>query len=425
MHGAGKVIVAQLGARRHYAVPLAFHSAGALRRLYTDLYAGRGVMRLAGAVGRWSGGAAMKRLGGRADASLPPSMVRHFPAFGLEYRWRVRRAWGADALSAAWLWGGRRFCELVIRAGIDDAAAVYGFNSASLEIFQHAHERSIRTVLDQTIAPRSLEHRILQEESARFPEWGEAEAEGEHIAAYCRREEVEWREADRIICGSAFVRDSIAAAGGPADRCIVAPYGIKARFEATDRPQRREPLRVLVVGTVGLRKGTPYVMEAARRLKNVAQFRIVGPVNVPAEAQRQLRECVELSGMVPRSEMADQYRWADVFLLPSLIEGSAGAVYEAMASGLPVICTANTGSIVRHDMDGLVLPMRDVDAIVEAIALLADDPGRRREMGATAAHYVRQFDVDRYARQLLDAAFGQLAAVKTEASRGVAAAVME
>lgn len=115
---------------------------------------------------------------------------------------------------------------------------------------------------------------------------------------------------------------------------------------------------MLTVGAVGLRKGSPYVGGVSRLLAGEVEFRMVGPLELLPEAQKKLAASVELTGPIPRSEMRKQFEWADVFLLPSLCEGSAISVYEALAAGLPVICTENTGSVVRNGIDGYIVPIR-------------------------------------------------------------------
>ena len=65
---------------------------------------------------------------------------------------------------------------------------------------------------------------------------------------------------------------------------------------------------------------------------------------------------MELAGPVPRSVVAEHYAWADVFLLPSVCEGSATATYEAIASGIPVICTPNAGSVIEDGRQGFRSP---------------------------------------------------------------------
>ena len=145
------------------------------------------------------------------------------------------------------------------------------------------------------------------------------------------------------------MRESIQASGGPIEeRCRVVPYGICAPSPAPRENRVSRSLRVLIVGAVGLRKGAPYVLAAAKLLKGKAEFRMAGQLDISAYGQESLREHVTLLGAVPRSEIQKQFAWADVFLLPSICEGSATVCYEALAYGLPVITTRNAGSVVRR-----------------------------------------------------------------------------
>ena len=123
-------------------------------------------------------------------------------------------------------------------------------------------------------------------------------------------------------------------------------------------------------------------------------------------ARRDLTEHVELPGAVPRSVVREHLAWADVFVLPSLCEGSANAAMEAMSSGLPVICTPNTGSVARDGVDGYIVPPRDVDAIVAACESLME-ASKRREMGASAAQNATGRGLDAYAANLSAAIEGR------------------
>jgi glycosyltransferase involved in cell wall biosynthesis len=267
------------------------------------------------------------------------------------------------------------------------------FNTAGLEVLEAARAEGRRTVLEQTIVPCRLYSDLLDIEQQRFPDWQVPADSREEIGGLCEREEAEWRLADVILCGSAFVRSGIAERGGPTDRCVVVPYGVDERFRRPPRPTHGGPLRVLVAGAVGLRKGSPYVLAAARALRGKAVFRMVGGIGVMPSAQAQLREYVELTGSIPHAAMGDHLGWADVFLLPSLCEGSATVTYEALAASLPVVCTPNTGSVVRDGIDGIIIPVRDSTAIVEALERLAADPELRRYMAENARHRAQSFDL--------------------------------
>ena len=98
--------------------------------------------------------------------------------------------------------------------------------------------------------------------------------------------------------------------------------------------------------------------------------------------------------------MAAHYRWADVFVLPSICEGSAAVCYEALAYGLPVITTPNAGSVVRNGVDGYIVPIRDADAIACKLELLASDPRLLAELSANVKDRAREFTVSRYAARL-------------------------
>jgi glycosyltransferase involved in cell wall biosynthesis len=117
----------------------------------------------------------------------------------------------------------------------------------------------------------------------------------------------------------------------------------------------------------------------------------------------QSREAVELTGPVPRSEMLAHFQWADVFLLPSLCEGSATVAYEALACGLPVIATPNTGTIVRDGVEGFIVPARNVDGIVQSLEKLANDRNLLREMSEKAKRRSIEFDFSVYQKNLLAA----------------------
>jgi glycosyltransferase involved in cell wall biosynthesis len=86
--------------------------------------------------------------------------------------------------------------------------------------------------------------------------------------------------------------------------------------------------------------------------------------------------------------------------LPSLFEGSSLAAAEAMAQGMPLVVTPNTGSFARDGVDGHIVPIRDAEAIAEALERLRDEPARQA-MGESAAARAREFTWHRYRQKLV------------------------
>jgi glycosyltransferase involved in cell wall biosynthesis len=388
----------------HYAIPRMLNEAGMLTHFYTDICANVGWPRFARLVPERHRPLPLRRLLGRIPHGIPVDRITTFPGFALQYWRRERRSRSVAEANELYLWAGQRFCKLVARRGFGGATGVYVFESAGLEILQHAKRLGLKTVTEQSIAPREITFRILAEECDRYPDWGTPIPNAEEIAVLTEREREEWALSDVILCGSEFVASGIGECGGPMMRAVVVPYGVDSRF-AGDAPRMRRGarLRVLTVGEVGLRKGSQYVLEAAQKLGSAAEFRMVGQTSLPEDAVRTLSKFLQLTGPIPRAEMQKQYDWADVFLLPSLCEGSATVVYEALSAGLPVICTFNTGSVVSDSVEGFIVPIRDANAIVEKLLYLAEQPLVLSEMSANAIARARQFSLTAYRDRLLEA----------------------
>lgn len=405
------VVVSQLGARMHYAVPRILAENGMLAHFYTDICATVGWPRLVKFAPRRFLPSAIKRLAGRVPRGVPPELTTTFPAFGARSATRRMAIRNIREETAHAIWAGSQFSRIVARHDFHDAAGIYAFSGDALELMQVARLAGLWAAVEQMNAPREILDKLVAREIEDFPEWGEKYPADPFARIFANRECSEWALANVIICPSEFVRRHVIACGGAAERCVVVPYGVDAQVKYESRKVHGGPLRVLTVGAVGLRKGSPYVVEAARHLGNAATFRLAGSANITTALKASIAKSVELLGIVPRSEIEREYQWADVFLLPSICEGSATVVYEALAAGLPVICTENTGSVVRDGIDGFIVPCRDSDAIVAAIETLATRPDLRAAMSANALQRAQDFTVARYGARLL----ATLSALKFEA----------
>ena len=399
------VIVAQLGARRHYAVPRGLYAAGLLERLMTDACAANLPWRwLDELMPTQTRPGRLRRLLDRRVEEVPASLIRGFPLLTLSTVW-----WSGSDEAQTDYWAERNaaFGKKVVKAGFGQADAVYGFNGAALEIFRAAQERGLTAILDQTAAPWRSITALLRKEQEQWPAWETVAAEIDQSGRLSAREEEEWAIADRIICGSEFVVSALAACGGPKDRCTTVPYpaflvariGELGKF---DRSYVGRPLRVLFAGTLQLRKGVQYLLEAKRQLKTAqVEFRLVGSSRLSERAISELSRHMEVVGPAPRSEMARHYTWADVLVLPTLSEGSANVCYEAMAAGLPVITTPNAGSVVRDGIEGFVVPVRDAEAITDRLDRLASDLNHLEEMSSAALLRAPNFTLERYKDRLV------------------------
>ncbi|MCY2975780.1 MAG: glycosyltransferase family 4 protein [Planctomycetota bacterium] len=400
----------QLGARGHYAVANGLQRSGDLLALFTDSCSAVGFPSLLRQIPKSLQPNAVKRLVGRMPENVPPSKIRADTWLGVQYVMALARARSETQKLKLYVEFGSRFASFVSKRIPNNAKTIYAMNTECLELFRAGKSRGIRLVLEQTIAPGAVVQSILKEYCGREPDWA-VDLGDYYSSGIVDRELQEWELADRIICGSQFVADGIRSVGGPVDKCVVVPYGIRTNSftPSLDRKpvgaDRR--LRVLTVGSLGLRKGTHLILNAAKELSDSATFRLVGPGSLPLSIRNRVPENVEVIGQCPRSAIQDHFSWADVFLLPSLCEGSAMVTYEALIMGIPVICTPNTGSIVKDGKDGFLIPIGCVASMVDRLLYLNNSRNVLKEMSAAAFQRRAFIDTAAYDNRLLSGVFDE------------------
>jgi alpha-maltose-1-phosphate synthase len=182
------------------------------------------------------------------------------------------------------------------------------------------------------------------------------------------------------------------------------PYAADtSRFVPATNKRDTSSCTFLFAGGITQRKGIRDLLEAWHRIRRPGwTLQLLGalPRN-PAPLLRYLGE-VEHLGRVGHAEVPGVMAAADVFVFPSLFEGSAVVTYEALACGLPCIVTAEAGSVVRNGIDGFLVPSGNSEALAERMEQLGLDPDRRAGMAASARARAEAFDWSRYHHALID-----------------------
>ncbi len=288
------------------------------------------------------------------------------------------------------LWVARRFARFAARH-LPEADVFVGWSGACLETLSAARRRGMKTIVERGSTHIAHQTEVLREAHAR---WGLAwHGTDPRLIA---REEAEYDAADLICTSSSFARGTFIARGVDGAKVFANPYGVDLSSFTPGRPApagsaRRR--RLLFVGRVGVRKGVPWLLQAFRSLPPDWELHLVGPVDpeMPSLLARLPHERVVLRGPVPGSALSAEYRAADLFCLPSIEEGLALVLLQAMASGLPVVATEESG-VLDAGRDGKeVVAVRAADAedLACRLAGLAEDPEARARMGAAALARVR------------------------------------
>jgi colanic acid/amylovoran biosynthesis glycosyltransferase len=237
-----------------------------------------------------------------------------------------------------------------------------------------------------------------------------------------------WQKADALHFLSNNLWQQSIRRGCPKNKTkvFISPAIDSAYFHPEDRihtqlagtPDR--PLRILSVGRLHWSKGYEYALQSINRLVTqgiTCEYRIVGaggslPCLSFVRHMLNLDNVVHFMGPLPRREVKNQMKWADLFLHAAVEEGFGNAVIEAQAMGLPVVCSDAGGlpENVAHNETGFVVPRRSPEALAEKIILLAGKPKVRQQMGLAGRQRVlAQFRLrdqilafDRFYQQVLN-----------------------
>jgi glycosyltransferase involved in cell wall biosynthesis len=261
---------------------------------------------------------------------------------------------------------------------------------------REAKKRGMISIVECASSHPALQREILKEEYSKFPT-DSTVATDEQI----NRLDTELREADYITIPSDFVEQSFIERGFPKEKLIKIPFGADINKYSTLKKKRSNKFTVIFVGAIHFRKGLHYLLQAWRdlNLKN-AELIVVG--RIWPDIHKALEPYKKIPGVkwVGFAKPKEYYQQGDIFVCPSLEEGSAGVTYEAMASGLPVVTTFNSGSIVRDGKDGFIIPIRNVEAIKKKILYFYNNPQQIKKMGQSARKYVEKFTWEDYGAKL-------------------------
>lgn len=194
-----------------------------------------------------------------------------------------------------------------------------------------------------------------------------------------------FEEADRITCGTEFLRQRLLALGAPEAKLRINPMGVPLDgFSYVRRSLgENEPLRLLSVGRLIEAKGHATAIQAVAKLRDdgvAVHYTIVGDGPQRERLlgmidELSLESSVTLCGALDGGSVREQYRNAHVFIHPSVVdekgteEQQSVVMVEAQATGLPVIASdiGGVSSTMVDGKSGFLVPQRDVDAIVDAV----------------------------------------------------------
>ena len=312
----------------------------------------------------------------RTHEALPP-VVRELP-------WRFIKKHADGAVS-------RRFAGAL---GEHDPAStvVYIWPGAPLWLIRSARQQGFPVVREMINTACATSGAILDAayDALRMPR--------AHLATarVIEDETVELREYDFLFASNPEVEASLTRLGIRSDQILPTTFGWTSDRYHHSKPEPRldRGVRALFVGSIGVRKGVPELLDAWQDAGVDGELVLVGSVEpvIADMVERHARDGrVRLTGHV--KDVGAIYKSADIFVFPTLEEGGPQVTYEAAGCGLPIITTPmGAARLVENGRSGIVVAPGSREQLTAALRKLGDDPELRARYGETARASAAAFD---------------------------------
>jgi glycosyltransferase involved in cell wall biosynthesis len=257
-------------------------------------------------------------------------------------------------------------------------------------LFQlHPHPKSVKNILtDEMKRSPAARASLMMEHEVSLPEqeFNELSAEP-HLA-------------NGWVVASSYTASTLAEHGIPLERIHVVPYGVNSeRFIARSKsPASDKPFTIVYVGSMSQRKGLSYLLDAVKLLSSQNVKVVLCGRGIIDHGLLAGYSNLEIEIGLPTEQLVRRLHEADVFVLPSLAEGFAHVLLEAMCCGLPVITTSHTCApdVIENGVHGFIVPIRDAKAIAEKLEWGLTHRAELAAMGEAAAVQARLFTWDRF-----------------------------
>ncbi|MEQ8285989.1 glycosyltransferase family 4 protein [Thalassospira sp.] len=266
---------------------------------------------------------------------------------------------------------------------VPKADILHGQGNYSLPAMRRAKALGMITISDVTGQLAEIRQLQLADEYATH-----RKTYREISAFLARRRTEEAKFADAVFAPSDTVADGLQRCGVDLKKIFLVPFISPLCQTLLDRKRAVKNdtvIRLLYVGNLSLAKGTATLLAAWKSLRDRFRLRIeltlVGAAKPCAkDLLTRLPDGCEWLGPLPQAAVADLMLASDIFVFPSLSEGSSLATMEAMAAGCAIITTFDAGSPAINQISGLIIPPRDPSEISAAVSALINNPTMRRNI---------------------------------------------
>jgi glycosyltransferase involved in cell wall biosynthesis len=340
--------------------------------------------------------------------SHPFAEVGRLLSTKLGWSWFVRPEVGMLSIDNIYRDLDQKVAQRILKQGKTKIDAVYGYEDGALESFTAAKKLGIKCIYELPIAYWETGRDLMKGEALRNPNWEVTLGGGTRDSKEkLERKTKELELADVVIVSSSFVEDSLPK-WAKSKQIIMSPFGSPAPSKTADpivsKKSSNGKLRVLFAGSMGQRKGLCDLFDAVKLLnRDDLELVVMGSLLAPMEFYRSAYPDFTYEPGRSNDQVLALMRSCDVFCLPSIVEGRALVMQEAMSQGLPIVITPNTGGsdLVIAEKTGFLVPIRSPEKIAEKLEWFLHNRERIPEMGNAAKLHASTYTWENYASTIV------------------------
>tara|TARA_Y100001958_G_C21226557_1_gene552022 strand:+ start:478 stop:1632 length:1155 start_codon:yes stop_codon:yes gene_type:complete len=287
-----------------------------------------------------------------------------------------------------------------------DLDILIGWSSFSYCSFLKAKNEKCISILERGSTHIEYQNEILKEEYELL------NLKPKLISKYIiDKEKKEYELADYIMVPTEYAKKTFIDKGVSEKKIIKNYYGVdlsEFKYERLEK-EKISKFRIIYTGTISIRKGVIYLLEAFDELDlENSELLLIGDidsdVNFRLNKYKKNKKIIFKKSMNQR-DLGKFYNNSDVFVLNSIEDGFGMVILQAMACGLPVITTKNTGGseIIEDEKDGFIIPIRSKEVLKKKIFYLYNNPKHCSEMGMIAKDKIsKNYSWESYGKRQVD-----------------------
>ena len=273
-------------------------------------------------------------------------------------------------------------------SNFDNVDIVVGWSSFSENSFLKAKQFKCKKILERGSAHIVFQNDIIKEE------YNKMKITNNSISKKIISKELrEYEIADYIVVPSNFAKKTFLDRGFKEEKIISIPLGVDLKKfdickDSTQKRIRLNKFRIISTGRLSIRKGTHYLLEAFKSLNlDNSELLLVGDIDKNFNDifnKFKHDKKIKHYKSQPEENLKDFYNISDIFVSCSLEDGFSMVQLQAMACGLPIISTYNTGAseLIDDGQEGFVIPIKDVNLLKDKINILYNNKELRSEMSS-------------------------------------------